>query len=150
MKACKERNVKPQTGEDRLCLRTQFKLSILAVTLAVFLLRFGFAGPEVSVSDFKVIKSFRAVKLTWKVSAPEGSDGIFEVYRTDTRNGPYILIQKIKMGDQRFIDINAEAYVFIDRSLKAGHRYYYKLTLSGTGQEFGPLQGMASNTPPGT
>jgi len=150
MKACKKRIVNPQTGGNRLCLRTLFKLSILAVTLVFFLPLSGFSQPEVSVSNFKALRSFRAVKLTWEVSAPEDSDGIFEVRRTDTRNGSYVLIQEIKMGDQKFIDVNTEAYFFVDRKLKTEHRYYYKLTLRGTGQEFGPLQGVASNTPPGT
>jgi hypothetical protein len=150
MKACKEHNRKLQTDENRSYLRTRFKLSILVVTLAVFLPLSGFSGLEVSVSDFKVIKSFKAIKLTWKVSAPEGSEGVFEVYRTDRRSDPFVRIQEIKIGDQKFIDANTKAYFFLDKKVKPGHRYYYKLTLRGTDREFGPLQGMASKTPPGT
>lgn len=110
----------------------------------------GFSQTGVSVSDFKVMDWFKSVRLIWRVRAPEGSDGIFEIYRSDKQDGPYVLVQEIKLGDREFIDAITKTYVFYDKKLKVGRRYYYKLTLHGADQVFGPLQGLASGAPPGT
>ena len=80
----------------------------------------------------------------------EGSYGIFEIYRSDKEEGPYELVQEIKLGDRAFIDVITKTYVFYDKKLKVGGRYYYKLSLREADQVFGPLQGIASGAPPGT
>ncbi len=105
---------------------------------------------EVEISDFKVLDWFKSVKLTWRVTAPDGSDGIFEIYRSDKEEGPYSLVEEIKVGDKQFIDVIAKTYVFYDKKLKVGRRYYYKLALRGADQVFGPFRGLASGAPPGT
>ena len=122
----------------------------MIVAMAVVLPVAGSSQIGVSVSDFKVMDWFKSVKLIWRATAPDGSNGLFEIYRSDKIRGPYVLVQEIKLGDKGFIDAITKTYVFYDKKLKVGRRYYYKLTLRGAGQVFGPLQGLASGAPPGT
>lgn len=126
------------------------KGTCLIVALVVLLPVAGFSQSGIKVYDFKVMDWFRSVKLTWRVTAPEDSDGLFEIYRSDRADGPYVLVQEIKLGDRKFIDVITKNYVFYDKKLKVGRRYYYKLTLRGADQAFGPLDGLASGAPPGT
>ena len=126
------------------------KAACLMVALGVLLSVTGFSQTGVSVSDFKVTDWFKSVRLIWRATAPEGSDGIFEIYRSDKEDGRYVLVQEIKLGDRKFIDVITKTYVFYDKKLKVGRRYYYKLFLKGADQFFGPLQGLASGAPPGT
>ncbi len=134
----------------RLMRSKQRKAGYLIVTLAVLLPVAGFSQTGVKVSDFKVMDWFRSVKLIWRATALDGSDAIFEIYRSDRADGLYVLVQEIKLGDRKFIDAITKTYVFYDRKLKVGRRYYYKLTLRGADQAFGPLDGLASGAPPGT
>ncbi len=128
----------------------QRKATCLIVALVVLLPVAGFSQTGVRVSDFKVMDWFRSVKLIWRATAPDGSEGLFEIYRSDKENGRYVLVQEIKLGDRKFIDAITKTYVFYDKKLKVGRRYYYKLTLRGADQAFGPLDGLASGAPPGT
>ncbi|MDH7500877.1 MAG: hypothetical protein QHH30_10915 [candidate division NC10 bacterium] len=120
--------------------------------IALFLLlpAAGFSQDQVTVSDFRVLDWFKAVKLTWKASAPEGATGTFEIYRSDKETGPYKLVQEIQWGDKQFIDVITKDYSFLDTKLEAGRSYFYKLALRGTDQSFGPFRGLASGAPPGT
>jgi len=122
----------------------------LIVALVLLLPVAGFSQEETRVSKFKVMDWFRAVKLTWKAEAPQGSEDLFDIYRSDKKNGPYVLVKEIRMGDKKFIDVIKKVYVFYDKKVKVGRKYYYKLTLRGTDQVFGPFQGIASGSPPGT
>lgn len=128
----------------------QRKGTCLIVALVVLLPVAGFSQTGVRVSDFKVMDWFKSVKLIWRATAPEGSDGIFEIYRSDKEDGRYVLVQEIKLGDRKFIDVITKTYVFYDKKLKVGRRYYYKLILRGADQAFGPLDGLASGAPAGT
>lgn len=109
-----------------------------------------FSQDGIQVSDFKVFDWFKAVKLTWVVTAPDGSDGVFEIYRSDKEEGPYALVKEIELGDKEYVDVITKSYVFLDKDLRVGGRYWYKLSLRGNDQEFGPLEGLASGAPPGT
>jgi hypothetical protein len=134
----------------RLTRMKEGKACSLVVGLVVLLPVAGFSQAEVKISDFKVMDWFKSVKLSWRVTPPEGSDSIFEIYRSDKEEGPYELVQEIKLGDKQFIDVIAKTYVFYDKKLKVARRYYYKLAVRGTDQVFGPLEGIASGAPPGT
>jgi hypothetical protein len=120
------------------------KASFLAVASLMLLPAIGSSQAQIAVSDFTVLGWFRAVKLTWNASAPEGAVGIFEIYRSDKENGPYTLIQEIQLGDKQFIDVITKTYSFLDKKLETGHSYYYKLALRGTDQTLGPFRGLAS------
>ena len=139
---------------DRLKMRLrrtkERKAAGLIVALVVLLPVAGFSQAGVSVSDFKVMDWFKSVKLIWKATAPEGSDGIFEIYRSDEIRGSYVLVQEIKLGDKKFIHMNSKTYFFFDNKIEVGRRYYYKLTLRGAHQVFGPLGGIASGKFPAT
>jgi hypothetical protein len=134
----------------RLTGTKQGKAWSLIAGLVVLLPIAAFSQAEVKISDFKVLDWFRSVKLSWWVTAPEGSDSIFEIYRSDKEEGPYGLVQEIKLGDKQFIDVITKTYVFYDKKLKVGRKYYYKLALRGADQIFGPFRGLASGAPPGT
>jgi hypothetical protein len=109
-----------------------------------------FSQTGVVISDFEVSDWFRSVRVTWKAKAPADIDGVFEIYRSEQEAGPYLLIQDIRLGDKKFIDVIKKAYVFYDKQLRVGGRYYYKLALRGSDEVFGPSQGLASGAPPGT
>ena len=122
----------------------------LVVGLVVLLPIAAFSQAEVEISDFKFVPWFKAVKLTWRATALQDSDTIFEIYRSDKADGPYSLVQEIKLGDKKFIDAATTTYVFFDKNVEVGRKYYYKLSLRGADQVFGPLQGIASETFPAT
>ena len=122
----------------------------LIVSLVLLLPVTGFSQEGARISKFKVQDWFKAVKLTWEAEAPEGSDGLFEIYRSDKRDGPYVLVKEVMVGDKKFIDVIKKVYVFYDKKTKVVRKYYYKLTLRGTDQVFGPFQGIASGSPAGT
>ena len=133
-----------------LTRRNEGKAWSLIVGLVVLFPIAAFSQAEVKISDFKVLDWFKSVKLTWRVTAPEGSDSIFEICRSEKEEGPYELVQEIKLGDKQFIDVIAKTYVFYDKKLKVGRKYYYKLALRGADRVFGPFRGLASGAPPGT
>jgi hypothetical protein len=121
------------------------------IVAVVFLLPLAvFSQARVSVSGFKVQPWYKSVKLTWRATALQDSDTIFEIYRSDKADGPYSLVQEIKLGDKKFIDAATTTYVFFDKNVEVGRKYYYKLSLRGADQVFGPLQGIASETFPAT
>jgi|GEM_PF-1446753 hypothetical protein len=105
---------------------------------------------QVVLSDFQVLDWFKSVRLTWRAAAPPGAAAIFEIYRSDRENGPYSLLAEIRMGDREFIDVITKTYVYYDKKVEPGRRYYYQLALKGTSQIFGPFGGLASGAPPGT
>lgn len=118
------------------------------VALVVLLPLAAFSQNGVTVSDFKTVPWYKSVKLSWRVTAAEASDGIFEIYRSDKEEGPYVLVQEIKLGDKKFIDRATKTYVFYDMRLKVGRKYYYKLSLRGADQVFGPVRGIPSGIHP--
>ena len=138
-------------GRSGMTSKTSWlKASFLLVVLFLLLPTTGFSQTQIAITDFTVLDWFRAVKLTWNASAPEGAVGIFEIYRSNKENGPYTLVQEIQLGDKQFIDVITKTYSFLDKKLEPGHSYYYKLALRGTDQTFGPFRGLASGAPPGT
>ena len=126
------------------------KASLLLAVLFLLLPTTGFSQTPIVISDFTALDWFKAVKLTWNASGPEGAVGTFEIYRSDKEKGPYMLVQEIQLGDKQFIDVITKTYSFLDKKLEPGHSYYYKLALRGTDQTFGPFRGLASGAPPGT
>lgn len=128
----------------------KFLLMAMLAIGVLFLPGMGSSQPETSISDFKVLDWFKAVKLTWKASAPEGTIAIFQIYRSDTEKGPFKLVQEIQYGDKKFIDVITKDYSFLDQKLESGRSYYYKLALQGSDQLYGPFRGLASGAPPGT
>ena len=123
----------------------------VGVAISLFLLPMMVpAQSQIAISNFTVLDWFKSVKLTWKASAPAGTEGIFEIYRSNKEGGPYALVQEIRFGDKEFIDVITKNYTFLDQKLEVGRSYYYKLALKGTDLAFGPFRGLASGAPPGT
>jgi hypothetical protein len=132
-----------QEGRGRVILTLA---AVIAFTLPTVCL----PQTDIVISDFEVSDWFRSVRVTWKADFRDGADGVFEIYRSEQEAGPYILIQDIRLGDKKFFDVIKQAYVFYDKALRIGGRYYYKLVLRGSKHVFGPAQGLASGAPPGT
>ncbi len=126
------------------------KAGYLIIALGLLLPVAGFSQNGVTVSDFKTVPWFKAVKLIWKATAPEGSDGILEIYRSDKEEGPYVLVQEIKLGDRKFRDVAPNTYFFFDTNLKVRRKYYYKLILRGMDQVLGPRRGIPTGIAPVT
>ena len=122
----------------------------LAAVIAFVLPAVCLSQADIVISDFSVSDWFRSVRVTWKADAPGGADGVFEIYRSEQEAGPYTLVQDIRLGDKAFFDVIKQAYVFYDKKLRVGGRYYYKLVLRGSDRVCGPAQGLASGAPPGT
>ena len=72
--------------------------------------------PRAEVPSLKTAnRDYRAIHLSWKKST--GTDG-YEIYRSDTKNGDYQLIQTISQRRPRS---------WTDRELTVGKTYYYKM-----------------------
>jgi len=141
-------NVRNPAQKDRDVRRWWVLALVAAIALSLPIVALSETG--VVVSEFEVSDWFRSVRVTWKVDAPAGVEGLFEIHRSEQEAGPYILVQEIRLGDRKFYDVIKKAYVFYDKQLKVGGRYFYKLVLRGTDDVFGPSQGLASGAPPGT
>ena len=131
-------------------LKTPLWVLTLVAALVASLPGAGFSQEKVSIYDFYVFNWLKSVKLNWKAAGPAGAEGTFQVYRSDKQNGPFLLVQEIKLGDKEFIDVITGTYFFFDRKVEPDHSYYYKLGLRGSNQSLGPLQGLARSGPPGT
>jgi hypothetical protein len=132
------------------CHPASLSISLSVAVLLLVAPATGFCQGQIAISDFRVWDWFKAVKLTWKASAPAGTEGIFEIYRSNKENSPYTLVQEVQFGDKQFIDVITKDYSFLDQKLEVGRSYYYKLALKGSDQTFGPFRGLASGAPPGT
>ena len=86
-----------------------------------------------SVSEFRAFSMFRSVKLIWQSNLPASSAKSFQISRSiDKKDGPYspLLTVEAKEGETN--------YSFTDKSISTSDNYYYKITVEGTGETFGP------------
>jgi hypothetical protein len=100
---------------------------------------------DLTIFDFRVQALYRAAKLTWK--AKEGiKSGLFvQVLRADTfEDGPYKEVTTIPLTSGK------SAYEFVDKTMGAEAKYYYKLVVKGTKEALGPLPTRPFFSPPAT
>jgi len=89
------------------------------------------SGP--AVTEFRAFSMFRSVKLIWQSNLPASSAKSFQISRSiDKKDGPYspLLTVEAKEGETN--------YSFTDKSISTSDNYYYKITVEGTGETFGP------------
>jgi hypothetical protein len=118
--------------------------SIFAVTLFV---------PPVALSqkadpailDFKVQPMYRAAKLSWRAKADLKNEMAVQILRADTfEDGPYKEVGVVKITPGK------SSYEYIDKSMGAEAKYYYKLAIKETNETFGPLPTRPYFSPPAT
>jgi hypothetical protein len=118
--------------------------SVFAVTLLV---------PQVAlpqkadptIIDFKVQAMYRAAKLTWKAKGDLKSEMAVRILRADTfEEGPYNEVGVVKITPGK------SSYEYIDKSMGAEAKYYYKLIIKETNETIGPVPTRPYFSPPAT
>lgn len=110
-------------------------------------------GPQVTMSqkadptivDFKVQALYRAAKLTWKTSDSLKDQLSVQILRAETfEEGPYQEVDTISLLPGK------NAYEYVDKTMGAESKYYYKLVIKQTGEFFGPIPTRPYFSPPAT
>jgi hypothetical protein len=98
-----------------------------------------------TIIDFKVQAMYRAAKLTWKSKGDLKSGMVVQVLRADiSEEGPYKEVGTIN------ITAGKTAYEYVDKSMGAEAKYYYKLAIKETDESFGPIPTRPFFSPPAT
>ena len=87
-----------------------------------------------TIGDFKAQGEFRAVKLTWKANGELKKEMAVQILRADTdEDGAYkeVAVVEITPGQQE--------YKYVDKSMRAEAKYYYKLVVKETNESLGPI-----------
>ena len=86
-----------------------------------------------SVSEFRAFSMFRSVKLVWQSSLPAATAKSFQISRSiDKKEGPFTPLTTVEAKE------GETDYTFTDKSISTSDIYYYKMTVEGTGETFGP------------
>jgi hypothetical protein len=110
-------------------------------------------GPQVTMSqkadptivDFKVQALYRAAKLTWKTRDSLKDQLSVQILRAETfEEGPYQEVDAIGLLPSK------NAYEYVDKTMGAESKYYYKLVIKETGEFFGPIPTRPYFSPPAT
>ena len=98
-----------------------------------------------TIIDFKVQAMYRAAKLTWKAKGDLKSGMVVQVLRADTfEEGPYKAVGTVNLTPGK------SAYDYVDKSMGAEAKYYYKLIIKETDESFGPIPTRPYFSPPAT
>ncbi len=113
---------------------------------AVFLIVTG-ESPSQSptFADFKVEALYRAAKVSWKTAGDPKSEMSVQIMRADTfEDGPYQEVGAVKITPGK------STYEYIDKSMGAEAKYYYKLMIKETNESIGPKPTRPFFSPPAT
>ncbi len=113
---------------------------------AVFLIVTG-ESPSQSptFADFKVEALYRAAKVSWKTAGDPKSEMSVQIMRADTfEDGPYQEVGVVKITPGK------STYEYIDKSMGAEAKYYYKLMIKETNESIGPKPTRPFFSPPAT
>src|SRR4030067_1830726 len=98
-----------------------------------------------AIVDFKVQALYRAAKLTWKAKEGLKSPITVQIFRADTfEEGPYKEVDAVALAPDK------SAYEYIDKTMGAEAKYYYKLIIKETNESFGPIPTRPFFSPPAT
>lgn len=98
-----------------------------------------------TVADFKVQALYRAAMLTWKVKDDLKTPVAVQIFRADTfEEGPYQEVETISLTPGK------KTYEYVDKSMGAESKYYYKLVIKETNESFGPIPTRPFFSPPAT
>jgi hypothetical protein len=85
------------------------------------------------VAEFRAFSMFKSVKLVWQSSLPAATTKSFQITRSiDQKDGPYTSLATVEAKE------GETEYSFTDKSISTSDIYYYKITVEGTGETFGP------------
>jgi hypothetical protein len=100
---------------------------------------------DATIMGFKVDAMYRAAKLTWKTKGDLKSEMAVQILRADTfEEGPYKEVGVVKITPGK------SSYEYIDKSMGAEAKYFYKLIIKETNEAFGPLPTRPYFSPPAT
>lgn len=123
-----------------------FLLVCLFFTLSLFIPRTIWsqkAGP--TISDFKIQAMYRSAMLTWKATDDLKAPVTVQIFRADTfEDGPYQEVEKVALIPGK------KNYEYVDKSMGAESKYYYKLVIKETNESFGPVPTRPFFSPPAT
>jgi len=98
-----------------------------------------------TIIDFKIQAMYRAAKLTWKAKGDLKNEIAVQILRADTfEDGPYNEVGVVKITPGK------SSFEYIDKSMGAEAKYYYKLIIKETNETFGPLPTRPYFSPPAT
>jgi len=98
-----------------------------------------------TITGFKVEALYRAAKLTWKAKGDLKSEMAVQILRADTfEDGPYVEVGVVKITPGK------TSYEYIDKSMGAEAKYYYKLIIKETNETIGPVPTRPYFSPPAT
>jgi len=117
-----------------------------SLALAILLIVPGVSFSQSSVlADFKVDALYRAAKLSWKTAGDPKGEMSVQIMRADTfEDGPYQEVGIIKISPGK------SSYEYIDKSMGAEAKYYYKLIIKETNESLGPKPTRPFFSPPAT
>lgn len=86
-----------------------------------------------AISEFRAFSQFRSVKLVWQSGLPGATAKSFQITRSIYyEQGPYTPLAAVEAKE------GENSYTFVDKEIKSSENYYYKITIEGTGETFGP------------
>ena len=98
-----------------------------------------------TIVDFKVQALYRSAMLTWKVKDDLKAPEAVQIFRADTfEEGPYQQVETVSLTPGK------KTYEYVDKSMGAESKYYYKLVIKETNESFGPLPTRPFFSPPAT
>jgi len=98
-----------------------------------------------TILDFKVQALYRAAKLTWKVKEGFKSGLSVQILRADTfEEGPYKEVDIVNLSPGK------STYEYVDKTMGAEAKYYYKLFIKESDESFGPIPTRPFFSPPAT
>jgi len=98
-----------------------------------------------TILDFKVQALYRAAKLTWRVKEGFKSGLAVQILRADTfEEGPYKEVDVVNLLPGK------SSYEYVDKTMGAEAKYYYKLIIKETEESFGPIPTRPYFSPPAT
>ncbi len=98
-----------------------------------------------TIVDFKIQALYRAAMLTWKAKDDLKNPVAVQIFRADTfEDGPYQQVDTVSLTPGK------KTYEYVDKSMGAESKYYYKLVIKETNESFGPVPTRPFFSPPAT
>jgi hypothetical protein len=98
-----------------------------------------------TIVDFKIQALYRSAMLTWKARDDLKAPVAVQIFRADTfEEGPYQEVETVSLTPGK------KTYEYIDKSMGAESKYYYKLVIKETNESFGPIPTRPFFSPPAT
>ncbi len=128
-------------------------MSRYAMFFLVLVLLATLNGPQVAMSqkadptivDFRIQALYRAAKLTWTTRDGLKDQLSVQILRAVSfEEGPYKEVDVIKLIPGK------KVYEYVDKTMGAESKYYYKLFVKETGEYFGPIPTRPYFSPPAT